>query len=60
MLPEMPLLQVDVLTGGPWGTLDQADTALTEVLKDSCLEAAWRSAVLEEASMLAIDDEWVN
>lgn len=38
------------------GTLAQAEAALTEVLKDSCLEAACRRAVLEEASMLAIDE----
>jgi hypothetical protein len=40
--------------------LVQAETALTGVLRDSCLDTACRRAVLEEASMMAIGDRWVN
>jgi hypothetical protein len=40
------------LTGGPWGTCDHTETALTLCLTASCLAAAWRSAVRDEASIL--------
>jgi hypothetical protein len=33
--------------------LDQAETALTPVLRETCLDA-WRSAVREEASIVAV------
>ena len=46
------------LTGGPCGTCDQAETARTLVLRDSCLVAAWRSAVLDDASMLELCAGW--
>jgi hypothetical protein len=46
------------LTGGPCGTCDQAETARTLVLRDSCLVAAWRSAVLDDASMLVLCAGW--
>jgi hypothetical protein len=36
--------------------LAQAEAALAPVFSDSDLDAAWRKAVLDEASMLAIGD----
>jgi hypothetical protein len=42
------------LTGGPWAICDQTETARTLLLRDSCLVAAWRSAVLDDASMVGV------
>jgi hypothetical protein len=42
------------LTGGPWGTLDQAEAARAVVLSEKGLAAAWRRAVRDEASIVDV------
>jgi hypothetical protein len=42
------------LTGGPWGTLDQAEAARAPALREKGLAAAWRRAVRDEASMVDV------